>query len=509
MREELLRLWGEEGPRSEIDVSCTSLLALLEMYTPEEVLMGLHHEGGRAEGVRSLEWDSCVGEGFVTKQKRRKRSRESDAAVLPPYKVTATPWLKEGTPDQPLFSIRKDGFKHNVNNLPFVSAPIVMYIDAFDAHGMGNKCSVGGTYMGWGWNSMALQRRRTETHVVTVASPGACCEGEIELQCDVLGELQKGCNAEVRVLLATGESFLQKVFLRGGILIGICDSPQRAVMLHCKHPNNSTRHPCPYCMVEQSQENEGGELGDHLYDIHRNRRSNGTMDDGRCELKGMEGNAGAKNERSMELDIIPPGPNATVWGLYDRLECEPSRTWPVESLHADALNVQALVQTFFLGLVNPVGRLLISGMLRQRSTLYPPGAAPLKGIVTNYPSLTGSNKWLLSSIMLLVFRSVLLQSTKSLVSHVKARELKTLVEQWGSLDVVLKQLRMLMQVASRFSFAVRAPSFNDQEIAKLRQHAQDAVAALKGALGRAGVRNSVHSILHFPDAIRDHGERPN
>ncbi|CAN0292731.1 unnamed protein product, partial [Ectocarpus sp. 12 AP-2014] len=48
--------------------------------------------------------------------------------------------------------------------------------------------------------------------------------------------------------------------------------------------------------------------------------------------------------------------------------------------------------------------------LRQReggSSIYPVGEAPLKDIVTDYASLTGSNKWLLASIMLLVFRPVL------------------------------------------------------------------------------------------------------
>lgn len=61
------------------------------------------------------------------------------------------------------------------------------------------------------------------------------------------------------------------------------------------------------------------------------------MKDGRRELQTMQGSAAAKNERSVELGIIPPGPDETVWSFYDRLDCEPLRTWPVESLHADAL----------------------------------------------------------------------------------------------------------------------------------------------------------------------------
>lgn len=51
-------------------------------------------------------------------------------------------------------------------------------------------------YMGWAWTDPALQRQRDSTHVATVAGPHACCEGEMELQCRVMGKLQKGCLAE-------------------------------------------------------------------------------------------------------------------------------------------------------------------------------------------------------------------------------------------------------------------------------------------------------------------------
>ncbi|CAM9729096.1 unnamed protein product, partial [Ectocarpus sp. 13 AM-2016] len=37
--------------------------------------------------------------------------------------------------------------------------------------------------------------------------------------------------------------------------------------------------------------------------------------------------------------------------------------------------------------------------------LYPPRETPLEDIVTNNSSLTGSNNWLLSSMMLLVFET--------------------------------------------------------------------------------------------------------
>ena len=57
---------------------------------------------------------------------------------------------------------------------------------------------------------------------------------------------------------------------------------------------------------------------------------------------------------------------------------------------------------------------MVSAIVREGRTLYPPGAEPLKNIVTNYSSLTGSDKWLLSSLMLLIFRPLLV-NTESMV----------------------------------------------------------------------------------------------
>lgn len=41
------------------------------------------------------------------------------------------------------------------------------------------------------------------------------------------------------------------------------------------------------------------------------------------------------------------------------------------------------------------------------NNLYPPAEARLKDIVNDYASLTGTNKWLLASIFLLVIRPVI------------------------------------------------------------------------------------------------------
>lgn len=80
-------------------------------------------------------------------------------------------------------------------------------------------------------------------------------------------------------------------------------------------------------------------------------------------------------------------------------------------------NAQALVQKYLIALLNNKGRELISATMRQRkgNNLYPPGAEPLKDPVADYSSLTGSDKWLLASIVLLVFRAVF-HTTATMVS---------------------------------------------------------------------------------------------
>lgn len=59
-----------------------------------------------------------------------------------------------------------------------------------------------------------MQRRRKELRVGTVASPGACREGDMELQCRVMGRLQRGCIAEVRLPTENGGSNLHEVMGR-------------------------------------------------------------------------------------------------------------------------------------------------------------------------------------------------------------------------------------------------------------------------------------------------------
>lgn len=314
------------------------------------------------------------------------------------------PWSPEDTEDEPLFTIRDDSYFHNVANRPFASVPLNYHIDGFNAHGMQNKKSVGGSYFGWAWNSLSLQRTKQETHIGTVASPGSSCEGEMFLQCKIVRGLQTGCIATACVPapdgsckqlevsphhvdykksksvstlalylklarvcmrfvwlkgLASFPSHLchpthdiytqrsppppplsvlpEKVFVRGGISLIVADSPKRALMLYCKHPNRKTLHPCPYCLVDQPYDDpEGGSLRDANYDIIATRRTRGQVLEGRRELEGIA-SAKAQSDRSMELGVVAPDVAHPVMPLYDLVKIDPLKTCTVESLHVDAL----------------------------------------------------------------------------------------------------------------------------------------------------------------------------
>ncbi|CAM9764312.1 unnamed protein product, partial [Ectocarpus sp. 4 AP-2014] len=137
--------------------------------------------------------------------------------------------------------------------------------------------------------------------------------------------------------------------------------------------------------------------------------------------------------------------------------------------------------------------------------LYPAGTERLKDIVTNYSSLTGSDKWTLQSIMLLVFRPVL-QDLRAMKKNMKRQDINDLREIWGTDGKVLEVLQQVVQVASHLSFAVRAPSHNDLEVSRLDLLARDVVGFYSKVVGRTGSRSAIHSILRTTEAIRAHGK---
>lgn len=121
----------------------------------------------------------------------------------------------------------------------------------------------------------------------------------------------------------------------------VSDSPQRAKILYCKHPNNYTKLPCPYCKAKQiSSHPTGGDLGDPNYNVERNARTYGEAQEGWEELRRLGSNPNEQKKRSMQLGMAAPtsisgGPLGRP--LFYKMQIDPRRQVPVESLHADAL----------------------------------------------------------------------------------------------------------------------------------------------------------------------------
>lgn len=210
---DFVRMWELEGEKGGSDDDCaliksSQVLRVADIFTAEEAALHLH-EGERAEDEKSAGGRKYVGMGFVVRKDietdRAKRRRKGSGGAPGDYIVSRTPWAREGTPDDPKFSIRKPGFVHNVNNDPVVMMPVVAYTDAFNSCGLTVKSSVGGTYFGLATSSLALQRRRGQANITTVASKGASSEGEMDLYCRVLGELEKGCYAVIHMPAFDGQ----------------------------------------------------------------------------------------------------------------------------------------------------------------------------------------------------------------------------------------------------------------------------------------------------------------
>lgn len=139
----LKRLWEEHGRGCKIVVHNEDILALAEIYTADDVANSLHRKAEWEGGERCAEWGGFVGEGFATRvrsraQQKRRRGAE-EAVTMPEFMASSEPWSRDGTQDEPLFGIRKPGFRHNEKNLPFVSLPLCVYNDAFNAWRMKNK----------------------------------------------------------------------------------------------------------------------------------------------------------------------------------------------------------------------------------------------------------------------------------------------------------------------------------------------------------------------------------
>ena len=135
----MVRAWEDVTPGSEIELKAADVLALAEIFTAAEVAAGQHNTDGD-QPERSTPWERFVGEGFV---KKAGNSRRKQGDSMPrSFAVSQSPWCREGTTDNPLFSLRSEGIHLNdLANLPFLSVPLTWYNDAFNYFDLTNKVS--------------------------------------------------------------------------------------------------------------------------------------------------------------------------------------------------------------------------------------------------------------------------------------------------------------------------------------------------------------------------------
>ncbi|CAB1113668.1 unnamed protein product [Ectocarpus sp. CCAP 1310/34] len=322
----LLRVWEDCSPGSGVELEAAKVLGLVEMETPQN---------RSGDGGHPFPWDRFYAEGFVTAA-GTKRRHQGDA-MPKPFKVSEAPWHAEGTTDKPLFGVRHQGVHLNDMNLAFYSAPVVFSCDAFNAWGLGNKHSIGGSYFGWGWRSQAVQRLKNQTHVGTLATPGARSEGENGLQCEILGLLQQGCLGRRVLRDEQGARSEEEVFVRGGLLLMCGDGPGRSKCLGTKAPNNFSKFPCSYCMVSHGDDETGGDVGNPQFDIDKHRRTWGRTMDGFSELEALADDPLQQEERSKELGLVAPNASGLKLPRYHAMRIVPGDHVPVERLHFDAL----------------------------------------------------------------------------------------------------------------------------------------------------------------------------
>ncbi|CAM9325812.1 unnamed protein product, partial [Ectocarpus sp. 13 AM-2016] len=89
--------------------------------------------------------------------------------------------------------------------------------------------------------------------------------------------------------------------------------------------------------------------------------------------------------------------------------------------------------------------------------------------------------------------------------YFKQDAVKTLNSARGTLTESWNSLLNLVQTASALSFAVRAPALYGERRRRCHMELMDApVYMAKEVIGRDGVRPSMHSILHYLEAVNNH-----
>ncbi|CBJ30620.1 hypothetical protein Esi_0204_0058 [Ectocarpus siliculosus] len=294
------------------------------------------------------------------------------------------------------------------------------------------------------------------------------------------------------------------------------DTPERQGSLGFKGVSQRTSHPCSLCKVKQTADADdvGGQLGERDYDVVKNRRTRRECEHGRSKLLEMGFGTGEAVKLSKELGIVEPHP--TLLG-------HPRALWDLTSMHSpmvcvgpellrlNNLNHLGQSQTFLLDLLSPAGREHVAGIFRQGCTLLGAGVSPLKKPVKDYPGYTGAQKALFGSVQLIVLRGLLL-STATMKHYLNSTALKKYNgEIWGHVSPEEARDRVLeyFQASSSLSFAANGQEFTDFDLLQLHTRAGDYVENAKLILGRAGIRTSNHTWLHFADSIKAHGRPQN
>ena len=127
---------------------------------------------------------------------------------------------------------------------------------------------------------------------------------------------------------------MHQTFVRGGLQLLVSDSPQRALILHSKAPNNSTLKPCPDCWVTQTGE-DGGDLGNPFCGAHLKRRLRAQVEDCFKELHQLPSGSSAAVKMSTKLGVNAPDSDLPS-PMYEVMTVgEPARTATADILHVD------------------------------------------------------------------------------------------------------------------------------------------------------------------------------
>lgn len=118
------------------------------------------------------------------------------------------------------------------------------------------------------------------------------------------------------------------------------DTPQRKGLHGLKGANDKTKIPCSLCRATQSNEEDdvGGQIGDRYFDIVKNRRTRGQVDDGRRQLTEVGLGTPSAVALSMELGVVQPDGLDQPRILFDLCSTHnPMLSCGPELLHLDCL----------------------------------------------------------------------------------------------------------------------------------------------------------------------------